>query len=89
MRYLKPKSSLLGVWASGDTWHYSPMAATLAASGIVTCVMTHTLYPEAYVPEMTLDVSNALDWVFDNISSRGGSPDKVCIVVENLVAKGA
>lgn len=60
------------------------MAATLAASGVITCVMTHTLYPDAHVPEMTLEVSNALDWVFDNIRSRGGSSDKAWDIVKDL-----
>ncbi|GMH33903.1 hypothetical protein BSKO_01737 [Bryopsis sp. KO-2023] len=69
-----------GVWASGDPWNYAPLAATLAEGGVVTCVMTHTLYPNAVVPEMVLELSSALDWVFNNISKHGGSPDKVSLV---------
>lgn len=38
-----------GVWASGDRWHYAPLATRLAQAGVVCAVMSYTLYPEAMV----------------------------------------
>lgn len=69
--------ALSGVWASGDKWHYAPLAKSLSSSGVITCVMTHSLFPNARVEEMTEEVTHALDWVLHNIESHGGSPDKV------------
>ena len=31
----------------GEKWHYSPLATRLAQSGIVACVVSYTLYPQA------------------------------------------
>lgn len=36
-----------GVWASGETWQYAPLATRLAQAGLVVVVPTYTIYPEA------------------------------------------
>lgn len=36
-----------GVWASGEPWHYAPMAQRLVQEGCVVVVPAYTLYPEA------------------------------------------
>lgn len=78
--------SWLGVWASGDKWHYAPLAKSLSRSGIITCVMTHSLFPNAHMQEMADEISQALDWVLENIERHGGSAEQVrsnCSTLEN------
>ena len=36
-----------GVWAVGEKWQFAPMASRLAEEGVVTCVATYTLFPQA------------------------------------------
>lgn len=69
-----------GVWAAGERFHYSPMAVRCAQAGIVTAVMSYTLYPQAKVPTMVDEVGSALDWTLENISLYGGDPSRVVLV---------
>ncbi|CAG9463113.1 unnamed protein product [Pedinophyceae sp. YPF-701] len=69
-----------GVWSTGEAWHYAPMAKQLADAGIVTCVMTYTLYPEALVPEMVREVERALDYVMDHAEKYGADRGRVSLV---------
>jgi len=62
-----------GVWASGSKWHYAPMATMLAQAGILTAVMEYSLYPSATTEVMIGEVSDALDWIFDNSHIVHGS----------------
>jgi len=41
-----------GVWASGEKWHYAPLASRLVQEGFVVVVPTYSLYPKALVPQM-------------------------------------
>ncbi|KXZ41379.1 hypothetical protein GPECTOR_510g480 [Gonium pectorale] len=66
-----------GVWASGETWQYAPLAARLAQAGVVVVVPTYTLYPEALVGTMVEEVSAALSWTFDNAARYGGDPSRI------------
>ncbi|GFR41630.1 hypothetical protein Agub_g2357 [Astrephomene gubernaculifera] len=66
-----------GVWASGETWQYAPMATRLAQAGMVVVVPTYTLYPEALAGTMVEEVSAALTWTFDNVRRYGGDPDRI------------
>lgn len=65
------------MWAAGDSWHYAPLAASLARLGVITCVMQYTLYPDALVPQLVQEVSAAFDWALDNVGSYGGDRNKV------------
>ncbi|GIL85951.1 hypothetical protein Vretimale_9012 [Volvox reticuliferus] len=66
-----------GVWASGETWQYAPMASRLAQAGLVVVVPTYTLYPEALAGTMVEEISAALSWTFDNVALYGGDPARV------------
>jgi hypothetical protein len=41
-----------GVWSSGERWQYCLLGDTLASAGIIACVMSYTLYPDALVGTM-------------------------------------
>jgi acetyl esterase/lipase len=68
-----------GIWATGEKWHYAPLATRLAQAGIVTAIMNYSLYPTAQASEMAAEVSQALTWTLDNISRFGGDPGNVTL----------
>jgi acetyl esterase/lipase len=51
-----------GVWSTGERWQYCLLGDTLASVGIIACVMSYTLYPEALVDTM---VSSRVRWLND------------------------
>lgn len=69
-----------GVWASGEKWQFSPMATALAKRGVVCCVATYSLYPNADAAHMWDEVSRAVSWTLDNIGKYGGDADRVSLV---------
>ncbi|KAL4442435.1 hypothetical protein ABPG77_005019 [Micractinium sp. CCAP 211/92] len=69
-----------GVWASGSKWHYAPLATRLAQAGVITAVMSYSLYPDALIPQMVAEVSRALSWTMDNARRLGGNPQQVSLV---------
>ena len=66
-----------GVWAHGERWHYAPMAARLAQAGVLTLVMSYSLYPKASASMQTAEVNDALNWSLSNAGKYGGNPDEV------------
>ncbi|KAF5842975.1 Alpha/Beta hydrolase protein [Dunaliella salina] len=70
-----------GVWASGETWHYTWMATRLAQMGFVVLVHTYTLFPDALIPQMVEETSRALSWTLDNVETLyKGDPSQVNVV---------
>lgn len=71
-----------GVWAVGEKWQFAPMAHRLAEEGVVTCVATYSLFPQALAPRMWEEVSDALTFTMDNASKLcpGASADRVVLV---------
>ncbi len=61
---------------AGEKWHYAPMATRLAQCGILTCVVSYTLYPQAKARDMVAELSQALSWTLDNIQEVWGRPPK-------------
>ena len=57
-----------GVWCSGEKWQYAPIAKELSMQGVVTCVMSYTLFPHATAQDIAAEVNAALDWVMGNIA---------------------
>ncbi len=64
----------------GETWHYTEMAHRLAQAGVLTVVMRYSLYPDALVPHMVAELSQALTWTFDHAAAYGGDPRRVSLV---------
>jgi prenylcysteine alpha-carboxyl methylesterase len=69
-----------GVWASGDKWHYSPLATRLAQAGVIAIVVQYSLYPHAGVQTMVGEVNRALTWVLDEATRLGADPRRVSLV---------
>ena len=59
-----------GVWSSGDSWHYAPMANALAQRGAVCVVMKYRLYPEVRAEEQVADVCAAVSWVSSSVAPK-------------------
>ena len=57
-----------GVWCSGEKWQYAPIAKELSMQGVLTCVMSYTLFPHAMARDIAAEVNVALDWVMDNVA---------------------
>ncbi len=55
------------ICVAGEKWHYAPMATRLAQCGILTCVVSYTLFPQAQAQDMVAELSQALTWTLDNI----------------------
>jgi len=68
-----------GTWATGEKWHYAPLATRLAQAGIVTAIMSYSLYPTAQASEMAEEVSQALTWTFNKVSRFGGDPENITL----------
>lgn len=66
-----------GVWAHGERWHYAPMATRLAQAGVLTMVMSYSLYPKASAAMQAAELNQALSWSLSNVDKYGGDPAKV------------
>jgi len=71
-----------GVWAVGEKWQFAPMAHRLAEEGVVTCVATYSLFPQATAPRMWEEVSDALTFTMDNAARLfpGASAERVVLM---------
>ena len=69
-----------GIWATGERWHFAPLATRLAQSGIVVVVISYTLYPEALATQMACEVLEALLWTLGNVQRFLGDPNRVSVV---------
>lgn len=69
-----------GVWATGERWHYSPMATRLAESGVIACVVSYSLFPQAQTPQMVREVTQALDWCLRHAHRLQADPGNVSLV---------
>lgn len=65
---------MLECCTAGEKWHYAPLATRLAQSGILACVVSYSLYPQAKAQDMVAELSQALTWTLDNIQKHGGDP---------------
>lgn len=46
-------------------------------AGVLTIVMSYSLYPEVLAPQQAAEVAQALSWTLDNAASLGGDPAEV------------
>lgn len=69
-----------GYWDSGDKADYGFVADTLTENGFMTVTVNYRLVPDVTFPSYAEDVALALKWVFDNVASYGGDPEKVFLM---------
>jgi arylformamidase len=55
------------------------MAKALAQHGISTAVVDYTLAPKANLDQIVKEICRAISWIFTNIGSYGGDPDRLFI----------
>lgn len=66
-----------GGFREGDRAQYGYVALPLAKHGIITVVSSYRLTPRFHYPDQPDDVRRALAWVFRNITSYGGNPNRI------------
>ena len=49
----------------------------LTQAGVLTIVMSYSLYPEALAGQQAAEVAQALSWTLDNAAKLGGDPGEV------------
>lgn len=76
---MESNEGFLGVWSSGERWHYAPLASTLAQENVAVGVMSYTLFPEASASEISDEINNALDWFVDNHTTKSQKARKVIL----------
>jgi acetyl esterase/lipase len=70
-----------GVWATGDSWQFAPLARRLAdEAGAIVCIATYTLYPATTVPTMVDEVSAAIEFAKGAVLSLGGDPARLTVL---------
>ena len=68
-----------GYWRALSSKDFSGVALGLHASGITTVVVNYALCPEVTIDEIVRQTRAACAWVFRNIASYGGDPQRVAI----------
>ena len=48
-------------------------------AGVLTIVMSYSLYPEVLAPQQATEVAQALSWTLDNAARLGGDPAEVSL----------
>ena len=66
-----------GAWSRGERWEYDFVGRALAARGFVVVIPDYRLVPDVTYPAFLYDIAVAAKWVETNISTFGGSPDKL------------
>lgn len=61
----------------GDRLQYGYVAGPFAAEGVITVVASYRLQPEHPWPAQRDDAQAVLEWVYRNIESQGGDPERI------------
>jgi acetyl esterase/lipase len=86
--YTSPKNAQLkdvlifihgGNWNSGNKSLYGFFGKRFAAKDIVTVIPDYPKSPGANADLMALDMAKSVKWVYENIASYGGNPDRIFI----------
>ena len=57
-------------------------------AGVLTIVMSYSLYPEVLAPQQAAEVAQALNWTLDNAARLGGDPAEVSFGYLHLMPIG-
>ena len=66
-----------GGFIEGDRAHYGGVALPFSKHGIVTVVPSYRLAPESHYPDQPEDIKDVVEWVYKNINSLGGDPQRI------------
>ena len=69
-----------GYWRSLDKADHSFIAPAFVKKGTCVVVPNYTLCPAATVPEIVLQMVQAVAWVYRHIAVHGGDPDRITVV---------
>lgn len=69
-----------GRWSGGNKEEYKWMGEALASRGFVAVLPNHRLYPQVRFPAFVDDTAKAVAWTHANVTTYGGSPDKIFVM---------
>ncbi len=69
-----------GYWRSLDKSDHSFIAPAFTKTGTCVVIANYDLCPAVTIPEITLQMVRALDWVYRNISQHGGDASRISVV---------
>jgi acetyl esterase/lipase len=68
-----------GTWMNGSKEIYAPLGHNFAEKGVVTVIANYRLGDHVKYSDMVADVSEAVDWVKDNIGHYAGDGKKITL----------
>lgn len=69
-----------GRWTSGNKDEYKFVGEALASRGFVAVLPNYRLYPQVRFPAFIEDAAESVSWVRENITTYGGSKDKIFVM---------
>ena len=69
-----------GYWRSLDKSEHSFVAPALTGAGACVVIPNYDLCPAVSIPQIILQMVNALIWVYRNVASYGGDPTRITVI---------
>lgn len=69
-----------GRWTEGSKEEFKFVGEALASRGFVAVIPNYRLYPQVRFPAFVDDAARSVAWVRNNVSTYGGSPDKIFVM---------
>ena len=66
-----------GGFIEGDRAHYGGVALPFSQHGVMTVVPSYRLAPDFHYPDQPNDIKDVVEWVYTNIGSLGGDPQRI------------
>jgi len=88
----QPAGKPVAVFVSGGAWILgykgwgALFAKTLSRCGIIVVTPDYRNFPQGGASDMVVDISQAMKWVFENISLYGGDPERIFLIAQSAGA---